>query len=103
MNVREPPPTGYEEIAPLSDVQPPSRRLYFLVAVAALGALAWGAYGRWQQRAAAIETQPQIVNFVPEVRVSGKTAGRPGVTDAAGYRAPARPGSDLRPCHRICR
>jgi HlyD family secretion protein len=70
MNVREPPPTGYEEIAPLSDVQPPSRRLYFLVAVAALGALAWGAYGRWQQRAAAIETQPQIVNFVPEVRVA---------------------------------
>jgi HlyD family secretion protein len=51
-------------------VRPPSRRLYFLVAVAALGALAWGAYGRWQQRAAAIETQPQIVNFVREVRVA---------------------------------
>ncbi len=70
MNVREPLPTGDEKVAPLSDVRPPSRRSYLLVAVAALGALAWGAYGRWQRHAAAIETQQRIVNFVPEVRVA---------------------------------
>ena len=66
MNVREPLPTGDEKVA----LRPPSRRSYLLVAVAALGALAWGAYGRWQQHAAAIETQQRIVNFVPEVRVA---------------------------------
>ncbi len=70
MNIREPLPTGDEKVASLSDARPPSRRLYFLVVIAALGALAWGAYGRWQQREAAIETQQQIINFVPEVRVA---------------------------------
>ena len=70
MNIREPLPTGDEKVAPLSDERPPSRRLYFLVTVVVLGALAWGAYGRWQQRAAAIETQQSTVDFVPEVRVA---------------------------------
>ncbi len=70
MNIREPLPTGDEKVAPLSDARPPSRRLYFLVAVVVIGALAWGAYGRWQQREAAIETQQQLAEFVPELRVA---------------------------------
>jgi len=70
MNIREPLPTGDEKVAPLSEARPPSRRLYFLVAIVVLGALAWGAYGRWQQREAAIETQQQLAEFVPELRVA---------------------------------
>lgn len=72
MNVREPPPAGDEKVAPapLNDLRPPPRRLYAVVVVAVAAALAWGAYGRWQQHAAAVETQQQIVNFVPEVRVA---------------------------------
>jgi RND family efflux transporter MFP subunit len=70
MNIREPLPTGDEKVTPLGDARPPSRRLYFLVAIAVLGALAWGAYGRWQQREAAIETQQQLADFVPELRVA---------------------------------
>jgi HlyD family secretion protein len=70
MNIREPVPTEDEKVTPLGAARPPSRGLYFLVAVAVLGALAWGAYGRWQQREAAIETQHAIVDFVPEVRVA---------------------------------
>jgi HlyD family secretion protein len=54
----------------LSDAQPPSRRLYFVVGAIVLGALAWGGYGRWQQNEAAIETQDQTLNFVPELRVA---------------------------------
>ena len=71
MNIREPLPTGDEKVAPLSDKRPPSRRLYFLVMVVVVGALAWGAYGRWQQqRAAAIGAQQSTADFVPEVRVA---------------------------------
>jgi HlyD family secretion protein len=70
MNIREPLPTGDEKVTPLGDGRPPSRRLYFLVAIVVLGALAWGAYGRWQQREAAIETQQQLADFVPELRVA---------------------------------
>jgi HlyD family secretion protein len=70
MNIREPLPTGDEKVAPLGQARPPSRRLYFLVAIVVLGALAWGAYGRWQQREAAIETQQQLADFVPELRVA---------------------------------
>lgn len=69
MNVRQPPPTGDEKVASLSDTRPPSRRFYLLITVIALGMLAWGAYGRWQQYAAAVETQQRTVNFVPEVRL----------------------------------
>ena len=69
MNIREPVPTGDEKVTPLDDARPPSRRLYFLVAIVVLGALGWGAYGRWQQREAAIETQQQLADFVPELRV----------------------------------
>jgi len=69
MNVRETPPVREEKLA-LSDARAPSRRMYLLVGAAILGALAWGAYGRWQRDAEAIETQQQTVNFVPEVRVA---------------------------------
>jgi HlyD family secretion protein len=69
MNVRETPPTREETLA-LSDARPPSRGVYLVVAVAVLCALAWGAYGRWQRDAAAIDTQQRTVNFVPEVRVA---------------------------------
>ena len=74
MNIREPVPTEDEKVTPLGEARPPSRGLYFLVAVMVLGALAWGAYGRWQQREAAIETQQAVVDFVPEVRVAVATA-----------------------------
>ena len=104
MNVREPLPTGDEKVAPLSDERPPSRRLYFLVAVAVLGALAWGAYGRWQQRRggnrdAAVDGQFRSRG----AGCGGKGTGRPGRSDTAGYRASVRPGEDLRACHRIRR
>jgi HlyD family secretion protein len=69
MNVREPLPTAESQL-PLSDARPPSRRWYLIVAMAVLLAVAWGAYGRWQRDAAAIETQEQTLNFVPEVRVA---------------------------------
>jgi HlyD family secretion protein len=69
MNVREPLPTAETKLA-ISDARPPSRRWYLIVAIAALLALAWGAYGRWQRDTAAIETQEQILNFVPQVRVA---------------------------------
>ncbi|HXW30672.1 MAG TPA: efflux RND transporter periplasmic adaptor subunit [Xanthobacteraceae bacterium] len=69
MNVREPLPTAESQL-PISDARPPSRRWYLIVAMVALLALAWGAYGRWQRDVAAIETQEQILNFVPEVRVA---------------------------------
>jgi HlyD family secretion protein len=69
MNVSEPLPTKEEKLS-LSDARPPSRRLYLVVGAAVLAALAWGAYGRWQQDEAAIETQHQTLHFVPEVRVT---------------------------------
>jgi HlyD family secretion protein len=70
MNVREPPPIGDEKVASLSDARPPSRGFFLIITAMAVGALAWGAYGRWQQYAAAVETQQRIVNFLPEVRVT---------------------------------
>jgi HlyD family secretion protein len=69
MNVREPFPGGETKL-PMGDARPPSRRWYLIVATAALLALAWGAYGRWQRDEVAIETQQQVLNFVPEVRVA---------------------------------
>jgi HlyD family secretion protein len=69
MNVIEPLPTREAKLPP-SDPRPPSGRLYLIVATALVAALAWGAYGRWQRNAAAIETQQQILNFVPQVRVA---------------------------------
>ena len=69
MNVREPIPTSEVEL-PLRDARPPPRRVYVVVAVGILLALAWGGYGRWQRDEAAIETQQQTLNFVPEVRVT---------------------------------
>ncbi len=69
MNVSEPLPTKEEKLS-LSDARQPSRRLYLVVGAAILGALLWGAYGRWQRDEAAIETQRQTLNFVPELRVA---------------------------------
>jgi HlyD family secretion protein len=69
MNVREPLPTAETQL-PKSDPPPPSRRWYLIVALLVLLALAWGAYGRWQRDEEALETQQQILNFVPEVRVA---------------------------------
>jgi HlyD family secretion protein len=69
VNDSEPLQTREAKLSP-SDARPPSRRLYLVVAAALLGALAWGGYGRWQQNAAAIETQNQTLNFVPELRVA---------------------------------
>jgi HlyD family secretion protein len=69
MNVREPIPTGEVEL-PLRDARPPSRRVYVVAAAGILLALAWGTYGRWQRNEAAIETQRETLNFVPEVRVT---------------------------------
>lgn len=69
MNVREMPPAREETLA-VRDARPPSRGVYLVVAVAVLSALAWGAYGRWQRDEAAIDTQRQTVNFVPQVRVA---------------------------------
>ena len=71
MNVSEPPP-DLEDIEKISrsDARPPPRRLFVLVALAILIALAWGAYGRWQRDAAANLTQQQTLNFVPELRVA---------------------------------
>lgn len=64
----EPLPVREEVSAPVG--RPPSRRLYFIVALVVLLALAWGGWGRWQQDRAALETQQQVLNFVPEVRVA---------------------------------
>lgn len=69
MNVREPLPASEAPLSPVN-TRPPSRGWYLVVATAVLAALAWGAYGRWQRDATAIETQRQTLNFVPEVRVA---------------------------------
>lgn len=69
MNVREPLPTAETQL-PKGDLPPPSRRGYLIVVLLVLLALAWGAYGRWQRDEAALQTQQQILNFVPEVRVA---------------------------------
>ncbi len=50
--------------------RPPSWRLYVIVALVILLALAWGGWGRLQQERAATETQKQILNFMPELRVA---------------------------------
>ncbi|GJD72078.1 efflux RND transporter periplasmic adaptor subunit [Methylobacterium goesingense] len=73
-----------------SDIPPPPGKAPFLlVAVAALGLLAWGGYGQTQRRAAAAETQRKVNSFVPTLRTA--TAERadkpieitlPGQTDA---------------------
>ena len=64
----EPLPVREEVSAPVG--RPPSRRLYVIVALVVLLALAWGGWGRWQQDRAATETQRQVLNFVPELRVA---------------------------------
>ncbi|MBY0258671.1 efflux RND transporter periplasmic adaptor subunit [Methylobacterium sp.] len=73
-----------------SDIPPPPGKAPFLlVAVAALGLLAWGGYGQMQRRAAATETQRKVNSFVPKLRTAAaERADRPieitlpGQTDA---------------------
>lgn len=62
--VREPDKVSF------SEARPPSRRLFFFVALAVVLALAWGAYSRWQRDTAAVETQRETLSFVPELRVA---------------------------------
>jgi RND family efflux transporter MFP subunit len=50
--------------------RPPSRRLYVIVALVVAAALAWGGWGRMEQRRAAIATQKEALNFVPELRIA---------------------------------
>lgn len=71
MNIeaREPQQRKEEQLS-LRDARPPSHRLYVIVGAVVLAALAWGAYGHWQQEEAATETQRQTLNFVPELRVA---------------------------------
>ncbi len=68
MNVTEPAPHRQEKLV-LREARPPARRLYVLVALVVLAALAWGAYGRWQRDEAATAAQQQVVHFVPELRI----------------------------------
>jgi len=54
-----------------ADVPPPPRAGPFvLVGLGVAGLLAWGAYGQWQQRAAAAETQRKIETHVPRLRTA---------------------------------
>lgn len=54
-----------------SEIPPPPRKGPFVLAgLAAIGLLAWGGYGQWQQRAAAAETQRKTNSFVPRLRTA---------------------------------
>ena len=50
---------------------PPRTGPFLLVGLVALGLLGWGGYGKWQQRAAATETQRKVKDFVPRLRTAG--------------------------------
>jgi HlyD family secretion protein len=71
MNASERPPVVEKtDKVSFSEARPPSRRLFFFVALAVVAALGWGGYSRWQRDAAALQTQRETLNFVPEVRVA---------------------------------
>ena len=71
MNALDPLPAREEtDKVSLGEARRPPRRLFLLVGIVALIALAWGAYGRLQRDSAAVETQREIAKFVPEVRVA---------------------------------
>ena len=68
---------------------PPGKGPFVLAGFIALGLLAFGGYGHWQQRAAADETQRKVKDFVPRLRtVTVERADKPvsitlpGQTDA---------------------
>ncbi len=70
MNVSERLPAREEtDKLSIGEARPP-RRLYLIVGVALAAALAWGAYGHWQENMAAAEAQQQTAHFVPTVRVA---------------------------------
>jgi RND family efflux transporter MFP subunit len=71
MNASDKPPViENPDKVSFSEARPPSRRLFFFVGLAIVAALAWGAYSRWQRDAAAVQTQRETLNFVPELRVA---------------------------------
>ncbi|MDB5644803.1 biotin/lipoyl-binding protein, partial [Methylobacterium sp.] len=49
---------------------PPGKTPFLLVAVGAIGLLAWGGYGQMERRAAAAETQRKVNSFVPKLRTA---------------------------------
>jgi HlyD family secretion protein len=49
---------------------PPGKAPFLLVAVGAIGLLAWGGYGQMERRAAAAETQRKVNSFVPKLRTA---------------------------------
>jgi HlyD family secretion protein len=55
---------------PAGPPPPPSKRLLLTVLLIAGGVLAFGAYGHWQTKAAAEETQREAIDFVPAVRTT---------------------------------
>ncbi|HEX8417874.1 MAG TPA: efflux RND transporter periplasmic adaptor subunit [Methylobacterium sp.] len=65
MKTHQPQPHDASEVPP-----PPRKGPFVLAGLAALGLLAWGGYGQWQQRAAAAETQRKTNSFVPKVRTA---------------------------------
>ncbi|NEU13803.1 efflux RND transporter periplasmic adaptor subunit [Methylobacterium sp. BTF04] len=69
--------------------RPPRSGPFVVVGLVAVGLLAWGGYGHWQQRAAADETQRKVKTLVPKLRtVAVERADKPveitlpGQTDA---------------------
>jgi RND family efflux transporter MFP subunit len=71
MNASDKPPViENPDKVSFSKTRPPSRRLFFFVGLAIVAALAWGSYSRWQRDAAAVQTQRETLNFVPELRVA---------------------------------
>lgn len=69
MNVGAP-PHSKQESRNDGVARAPSRRLYAIVGLALIAALAWGAWGHWQRDEAALEMQRHTVNFVPTLRVA---------------------------------
>lgn len=54
-----------------AEIPPPPRKgPFLLVGLVAVGLVAWGGYGRWQQRAEATETQRKARDFVPKLRTA---------------------------------
>ena len=71
MNASDRPPVMEDaDKVSFGEARPPSRRLFLFVGLAVAVALAWGAYSRWQRDAAALQTQHETLNFVPELRVA---------------------------------
>jgi RND family efflux transporter MFP subunit len=76
---------GHGSAPSTAPAPPPSRRLLATVLLAAVGVLAFGAYGHWQTNAAAEATQRDVIDFVPAVRaVTSKLLAEPVETTLPG-------------------